>query len=250
MNALTIGAIGAEPKTMSSREVAELTGKEISNIHRDIRTMLEQLGDDPELNHVREDKDGRGYTSCFHLPKSLSMTLVAGYSAKLRKAIIDRWQALEQQAVNQAIALPDFTNPADAAIAWAEQYRAKQALQVANDAQAAQLALAAPKAEALDRIATSSDGSVSLRVAAKLLQMPEREFLRELHARNWIFRSHLSHTWQGYSERLKAGSLEMKVHRIVRDDGTERTTEQTLVTRKGLARLAVLLQRPFDSIAA
>lgn len=94
----------AATATMSSREVAELTGKELSHIHRDIRTMLDELGavHDPELDHVREDKDARGYTACFHLTKSLSMTLVSGYSIKLRKAIIDRWQELEAQQAKPA----------------------------------------------------------------------------------------------------------------------------------------------------
>lgn len=90
-------------QTMSSREIAELTGKDIAHVHRDIRSMLEQLRDDPELDHVREDKDARGYTACFHLTKNLSMTLVAGYNVKLRKAIIDRWQELENQATQQQI---------------------------------------------------------------------------------------------------------------------------------------------------
>lgn len=109
--------------TMSSREIAELTAKDVSHVHRDIRAMLDELVDDPELDHVKEDKDARGYTACFHLPKSLTMTLVAGYSVKLRKAIIDRWQELEQAA---SPAIPDFSNPAAAARAWAEQYEARQ----------------------------------------------------------------------------------------------------------------------------
>ena len=93
MNALT--TLTGAALTMSSREIAELTGKDVAHVHRDIRSMLDQLGDDPELEHVKEDKDARGYTSCFHLTKGLSMTLVAGYNVKLRKAIIDRWQELE-----------------------------------------------------------------------------------------------------------------------------------------------------------
>ena len=95
--------------TMSSREIAELTAKDVSHVHRDIRAMLDELVDDPELDHVKEDKDARGYTACFHLPKTLTMTLVAGYSVKLRKAIIDRWQELEQAT---GPAIPDFSNPA------------------------------------------------------------------------------------------------------------------------------------------
>lgn len=89
--------------TMSSREIAELTEKDIAHVHRDIRAMLDQLKDDPELEHVTEDMDSRRYTTCFHLTKNLSYTLVAGYNVKLRKAIIDRWQELEAQ---QAPKLP------------------------------------------------------------------------------------------------------------------------------------------------
>jgi phage regulator Rha-like protein len=92
--------------TMASREIADLTGKEISHIHRDIRVMLDDLKDDPEVDHVLEDKDARGYTTCFRLPKGLTMTLVAGYSTKLRKAIIDRWQELEAQGVKPMSVLP------------------------------------------------------------------------------------------------------------------------------------------------
>ncbi len=87
---------------------------------RDIRAMLEQLVDDSELNHVFEDRDVRGYTTCFHLTKNLSMTLVAGYSVKLRKAIVDRWQELEAQLAGPSFKLPDFSNPAAAARAWAD----------------------------------------------------------------------------------------------------------------------------------
>lgn len=41
----------AEVKTMSSREIAELTGKEHKHIIRDIRTIIEQLKDGPNLDH-------------------------------------------------------------------------------------------------------------------------------------------------------------------------------------------------------
>ena len=100
----TTPAVGAQ-STMSSREISDLTGKEISHIHRDIRAMLDALKDDPVLDHVREEKDARGYTSAFHLNKELTLTLVAGYDAKLRLAIIKRWQELEAKATPAAPAL-------------------------------------------------------------------------------------------------------------------------------------------------
>ncbi|MPS99520.1 MAG: hypothetical protein E2581_13605 [Pseudomonas sp.] len=81
--------------TMSSREIAELTGKDLGHVNRDIRAMLDSLEDDPELEHVREDKDARGYTVAFHLGRELTYTLLAGYSTQLRRRVIARWQELE-----------------------------------------------------------------------------------------------------------------------------------------------------------
>ena len=80
---------------MSSREIAELTGKEHRNVIRDIREMLDQLGDDSELSHVREERDARGYTALFLLPKDLTITLVSGYSVVMRHRIVTRWSELE-----------------------------------------------------------------------------------------------------------------------------------------------------------
>jgi len=90
---------GQTAATMSSREIAELTGKELSNVHRDIRAMLDDLKkDDSFLNHPKEEKDSRGYTVCFHLNRELTDTLLTGYSAVLRRKVIARWRELEQQA--------------------------------------------------------------------------------------------------------------------------------------------------------
>ncbi|QOQ37670.1 anti-repressor Ant [Klebsiella phage MEW1] len=44
---MTVGDV----QTMSSREIAELTGKEHKHIIRDIRTIIEQLKDGPNLDH-------------------------------------------------------------------------------------------------------------------------------------------------------------------------------------------------------
>ncbi len=81
--------------TMSSLEIAELTGKQPSNVGRDIRKMLTDLGDDSKLNHVHEEKDARGYTKAYHLDRELTQTLITGYSAPLRLKVIRRLNELE-----------------------------------------------------------------------------------------------------------------------------------------------------------
>jgi phage regulator Rha-like protein len=113
---------------MSSREIAKLTDKEHKHVLADIRTMLEQLGlTSAEFSANLPDAYGRPQPA-FALPKDLTITLVAGYSAPLRHRIVTRWMELEsQQARPVAPALPNFTDPAEAAIAWAQQFKLRQA---------------------------------------------------------------------------------------------------------------------------
>ena len=147
--------------TMTSREIAELTGKELGHVHRDIRAMLDELKkDDPNLDHPQEDKDLRGFTTCFHLNRELTETLLTGYSASARLKVIRRWHELEEQALPAQITIPQSLSEALRLAADLADMKAK--------ADAA-LAIAAPKAEALDRLALA-DGSFCIRDAAKTLQ--------------------------------------------------------------------------------
>lgn len=97
---LTPNASAAAPLTMSSREIAELTGKEHRNICRDIRSMLEALGLGVlSFEQTRiEPQNGQMY-ACFSLPKDLTITLVTGYSIPLRHRVVTRWMELEQQTL-------------------------------------------------------------------------------------------------------------------------------------------------------
>jgi len=84
--------------TMSSREIAALTGKRHDNVVADVRKMLSELVlGTPEFLGVYEAENGQQY-ECFNLPKRESLILISGYSIELRARIIDRWQELESQA--------------------------------------------------------------------------------------------------------------------------------------------------------
>lgn len=105
--------------TMSSKEIAELTGKLHAHVLRDIRNMLDDLGE-AESKFGSSYKDTTGRTlPMYSLPKDLTITLVAGYSVVMRHRIVTRWQELEAQVP----ALPNFGNPAEAARAWALMHR-------------------------------------------------------------------------------------------------------------------------------
>lgn len=167
--------IQSDIKTMSSREIAELTGKEHSNVKRDISAMVLQLNypdkllkdcpvfDPSELKgHGIElssfEHCGNTYDN-FLMDQEYSLLLVSGYKVSLRQSIIKRWQELESADQTPAAALPDFSNPAAAARAWAEQYEISTAAQE-------QLQLAAPKVEYHDKVLSSSNGLLTTEIAA------------------------------------------------------------------------------------
>lgn len=86
---------------MTSREIAELTGKEHRNVMRDVRDMLGALEIDVlSFERVYQDSYGRGFPM-FALPKDLTITLVSGYSIPMRHKIVTRWMELEALAPAQ-----------------------------------------------------------------------------------------------------------------------------------------------------
>ncbi|EAM7298884.1 phage antirepressor protein [Salmonella enterica] len=105
--------------TMSSREIAELTGKDHgSAVIRDIWNMISELHgikkDAAILQHNKNQlltlRDGviisidmRGYISEFHLDREHTECLLTGYSATLRMRVIRRWHELEEQAAKPAL---------------------------------------------------------------------------------------------------------------------------------------------------
>ena len=97
---------GAAARTMTSREIAELTGKEHRNVLADTRKMLSELGlDASEFSGTYRTDRGNEY-ECFNLPKLETLILVSGYSIPMRARIIDRWEALETGKAKPAMVAP------------------------------------------------------------------------------------------------------------------------------------------------
>ena len=92
--------------TMSSREIAELTGKEHKNVLADIRQMLGELGLAAAGFSAAAQVPGPNRSTrtieVINLPKRETLILVSGYSVTMRARIIDRWQELEAQAAAPA----------------------------------------------------------------------------------------------------------------------------------------------------
>jgi phage antirepressor YoqD-like protein len=97
-----------------------------------------------------------------------------------------------------------------------------------------------PKAAALDRI-TAADGSFCLTDAAKTLQLRPKDLIEWLQANQWVYRRQGERAYLAYQNRIQTGLMAMKIHIVVRSDGTARSVEQARITAKGLARLSELV---------
>lgn len=98
------GRASGSTATMSSREIAKLTGKRHDNVVTDILKMLGELDmHAPDFSGTYKTARGNSYTE-YHLNKELTDTLITGYSIPLRHKVIQRWHALEakQAALDEA----------------------------------------------------------------------------------------------------------------------------------------------------
>ncbi len=222
-------ALPASPRQlMSTREVAELTGKSHDNVLRDARSMAKRGVLKSEETPYLHPQNGQSYPE-FLLTQRDALVLVSGYNAELRAKIIDRWQELEARVVAQVQIPTTFSEALRLAADKAEE---NQRLQDA-------LAKQAPKVAAINRLA-SAGGAICITDAAKQLQLAPSTLFAWMEQNRWIYRRAGSSRWIAFQPRITAGLLKHKVTSLKPDpeSGVDRAAFSVLVTTKGLARLA------------
>ena len=120
-------------KGMTSLEIAEVTGKNHKDVLRDIRNLISQgasgrnfaLGDYKDKNNQSRPM--------YRLTAKGCLILASGYDVVLREKIIDKLEEYREKEQKGLIGMPDFSDPAEAAEAWAKEYRAKKMLAIEND---------------------------------------------------------------------------------------------------------------------
>jgi len=222
--------------TMSSVEIAELTGKQHKHVKTDIVKLLNEL----ELRHADFSESLKNNQNqsvlVYNLPKRECLILVSGYSIKMRAAIIDRWQSLEEQ---QSTTIPATTTPVDLS--------RFEILQLAMQAEEERLKLAQqveqlqPTVSAFGRIA-KAEGSMCVTDAAKQLQCKPKQLFNFMSEQKWIYRRSSGKNWIAYQAKIQQGLLEHKANLVMdKKTNTEKTVMQVRVTPKGLTQLAKLL---------
>ncbi len=170
---------GGESLTMSSREIAELTGKRHDHVMRDIEEVLSQAEIDfPKFGDVVRNKQNQS-VKVYNLPKRECDLVVSGYSVKYRLKIIDRWHELElnipqltqdQQLLQLAEGVIRLTKERDEAIKTKAQINDKRTATLMNKA-----SQDAKKIKKLESQLQHVGEYISL-LAAKLPQRIDTEF--------------------------------------------------------------------------
>ncbi|QWL58224.1 Rha family transcriptional regulator [Aeromonas jandaei] len=212
--------------TMSSLEIAELTGKRHADVVRDIRDMLNKIQSEQKCVDY---KDSRGRTyQCYQLDYRHANILVSGYDIHLRTAIIDRWLEIEKQIkdYNDPIAVISTMNK--------RQLKAYSKIQGQLADVAEQLYEAIdraeqnePKVKFYDDLALA-EGNIPLDEVAKLLKTGRTRLCDVLREQDVLMQCRAKPKQQ-YVER---GYFELK-YRIDKSTGVK-TFSSALVTPAGM----------------
>ncbi|WP_375674025.1 Rha family transcriptional regulator [Bartonella sp. CL32QHWL-2] len=221
-------------QTMSSREIAELCGKQHAHIMRDIRQMLGELypeGGQSKFGSTYLDKQGKPQ-NCYNLPKRECLILVSGYSMTLRARIIDRWQELEKQAVIPQI---DYSSPQ--VMLGVLTY-----LKNENEQKDNIIANLKPKAMALESL-QRHNGLFGLTEAAKILEMQPKQFILFLQKKGWVYRRAVGGNLLPYQDKIQKKLMDCPTITLQTASGIEKVIPCAKITAKGIGVLSQELKR-------
>lgn len=218
---LTMQTAAGADVTMSSREIADLVEKRHDNVLRTIENLLARgtiaL---PQLEEVQNDGPGPKMVRQYRVGKRDSYVIVAQLSPEFTARLVDRWQELEAAA--PALAIPQSFSAA---------LRLAAEQQDVIEAQAAQLAAAAPAVEFVERYADST-GTKGFREVAKLLRANESAFRDFLLDQKIMYR--LAGALTPHAQHMDAGRFCVKAGTA----GTGHAFNSARFTPKGVTWIA------------
>lgn len=241
MNDLT--NISGVPLAMSSREIAELTGKRHDNVMADIRKMLVELhggNGTTEFSGVYKDQQLID-RPCFNLPKRETLILVSGYSVAMRAKIIDRWQELEAKAAAPTLSPANLSRLQLIELAMqAEQERLKEV--AARERLELKVEEQQPKVEAFDLLG-KSETDYTITQAAKILNVaPYKRLFAWMNENKWIYKHAGRGPWLPHREFINKGLMVLSTSAtpITHTDGRVESPPQARITAKGMAHLGLI----------
>ena len=224
----------ARKETMTSLEIAEVTGRNHKDVMRSIREMEEAW---VKVNGRKfalvEYKDAKGeMRPCYSLGKIECLYIATKFNDEARAKLVLRWEELENNTRKNEIVMPNFSNPAEAARAWADQYEQRLKLE-------AKAREDAPKVEFFESVAESKD-AVEMKAVSSTLNYVAvgRNKLFAILREQKVLQSN-NIPYQKYIDAGYFRTIETK-----KNCGTEvRIFIKTLVYQKGLDYIRKLLNK-------
>lgn len=221
-------------ETMTSLEIAEVTGKRHSDVLEAIRNMEGAWAKVAQRKFpLGSYKDANNQSRpCYILNKTECLYVATKFNDEARAKLVLRWEELENQVRKSEIVMPNFSNPAEAARAWANQYeqRLKLEAKVREDA---------PKVEFFESVAESKD-AVEMKAVSSTLNYVAvgRNKLFAILREQKVLQSN-NIPYQKYIDAGYFRTIETK-----KNCGTEvRIFIKTLVYQKGLDYIRKLLNK-------
>lgn len=168
-------------------------------------------------------RPSKEYYVSLDMAKELSMVERNEKGKQARRYFIQCEEELKN--VKQNPALPDFTNPAIAARAWAEQY--EKCLQLEQQVEEDK-----PLVEFAETI-KKSDQDFLIRDAAKMLGVGVRYLFNYMRQDRWI----MAKRSEPYAEKVHRGLMTVKVDNYESKDGESKQSITGYLTFKGLQSL-------------
>lgn len=223
-------------RTMSSQEIAELTGKQHAHVMRDIRALLEQGVAESNFG-LGEYKDKNNQSRpCYNLTKKGCLILASGYDAKLRERIIDRWEALETGAATPSYKLPKTYG--EALRELADKVEENERLMLENQHQQQIIEKAKPKVQFAEAVGKCDD-TIPVDLMAKLLAQNGVPNMGEKRLFDWLrkngYISDQRSTWnRPYQKWVERGLFRIEESKWVdKSSGNVHTSYTPRITTKG-----------------
>jgi Rha family phage regulatory protein len=224
-------------KGMTSLQIAETTGKNHKDVLRDIRILLERGASERNFALTSyDDKQGKERPMYELTPKGC-LILASGYDVVLREKIIDKLEEYQQNEATSVTTLPDFTNPAEAARAWAEQFELKQIeAKRADEAESQVLSLTQeiatmqPKISYYDTILNNTSTVLTTQIAQDygMSAVAFNKVLNEISIQRKV-----NGQWILYAPYLSMGYVQSKPVTITHTNGNQSVKYNTEWTQKG-----------------
>ena len=240
MEITTITKIG-KTETMTSLEIAEVTGRRHADVMRDIRNILDQGVNEFNFELVKyTDKKGE-QRPMYVLTKKGCIILASGYDAVLREKIINRWEELELKERQQQEPIDE-----DKAILFAlttlqkrveikekeikQLQQQTQVLTAQNQLQEHALKIQAPKVEYHDKVLSSTSTYDTTQIA-KELGMSAITLNKKLQDLKVQYK--LSGQWILYAKYQNKGYTDTRTHQYTDSQGASKTSMLTVWTEQG-----------------